>query len=122
MHRDDTEAFALGEVKRCEFRLTKPGRIRQDGLEHGREIAGRPADDPEHFRARSLLLDRLIPLLRKLRNFPVCGGSRGRRAPRSYGLRAAFALSCRAAARPHGSIESPLLGASLVAIAGSQSS
>jgi hypothetical protein len=43
--------------------------IRQHGLEHGRELAGRPRNDPQHLRRRGLLFQRLSKVLSCLGEF-----------------------------------------------------
>ena len=44
--------------------LAEPRRIRQHGLEHRLQLAGRAGDDAEHLRGRGLLLQRLGQLAR----------------------------------------------------------
>src|SRR5947208_1675296 len=56
---NDTKRFFLIEKQIGELRLAQPRRVREYGLEHMLQLAGRTADDTQHLGGRRLLLQRL---------------------------------------------------------------
>src|SRR6516164_8753717 len=64
--RDRAKVIALTEKQGAESGFAELCRIRQHGLEHGLKLARRRADDTQHFRCRSLLLQRFGQLARAL--------------------------------------------------------
>jgi hypothetical protein len=67
--RHHTDCIALAQIKRAEFRLADSGRVREHGLKHGLQVAGRTGNDLEHLGGRSLLLQRLGKSLPGLSEF-----------------------------------------------------
>src|SRR5262249_3371055 len=55
---DAVLSFPLPQVQHAELGLAEPRRVRQYGLEHGLQVAGRARDDAQH------LIGRRLPLLR----------------------------------------------------------
>src|SRR5262245_7132720 len=62
--RGNTGYVCIVQVQYGELCTTEPGRIRQHGLEHRLQLAGRAADDLQHLRGRRLLLQRFRELAR----------------------------------------------------------
>src|SRR5262249_34692151 len=63
MQRGYAENISLTKEQIAELRLAEPGSIRQDGLEHGLQLAGRTRDDLKDIRCRGLLPQRFAQLL-----------------------------------------------------------
>src|SRR5262249_1916683 len=59
MHGDGPEPAALAKPHDAELCFADAGCVLQHGLEHGLQVAGRPADDLQHLGSRRLLLQRL---------------------------------------------------------------
>jgi hypothetical protein len=59
MQRNRAQCISFGSKQDTEFSLAQTGRILQHRVEHRRQVAGRAADDLQHFRGRRLLLQRL---------------------------------------------------------------
>jgi hypothetical protein len=56
VQRSELVSIPIVEIQRTELGFAKARRVRQHGLENGRERAGRVADDPKDFRSCRLLL------------------------------------------------------------------
>ena len=56
-----------GQPERAAGRIAQPHRILDDGVEHGRQVAGRRVDDLQHFGRRGLSLERLLGLVEHAR-------------------------------------------------------
>ena len=63
VHRNYSEFTALEQHQIAELGLAKLGCILEHGLEYRLQLAGRTADDLEHFRSRRLLLQRLAKIV-----------------------------------------------------------
>jgi hypothetical protein len=63
VQRGDAEAISLAKVQITELGLTEACRVRQQCLEHGLQVAGRAADNAEHFEGGRLLLQRFVQLM-----------------------------------------------------------
>jgi hypothetical protein len=61
--RGDAGYVSIVQVQYAELCTAEPGCIRQHGLEHSLQLAGRSADDLEDLRGRGLLLQRLGEVL-----------------------------------------------------------
>jgi hypothetical protein len=69
MQRNASEAFAFKQKQCTERRFAKLCRFLQHRMENWLQLAGRRADDTQHFRCRSLLLQRLSEIGRALAQF-----------------------------------------------------
>jgi len=56
MHRESAKVVSLAQKQKSELGLTKPRRVRQYGVEHGLQVAGRARDDAQHLGRSRLLL------------------------------------------------------------------
>src|SRR5215831_2304859 len=66
---DAVLSFPLPQVQHAELGLAQPRRVRQYGLEHGLQVAGRARDDTQHFIGRRLPLQCLGKVLPSLDKF-----------------------------------------------------
>ena len=79
--RGQTKGLAVAEIHRSEFRLADLHRILEQGLEHRLQFTRRRADNLQHFRGRSLLLERFAQLVEQPR---VLDGDHGLISKRPY--------------------------------------
>jgi hypothetical protein len=70
--RDDTECASFMKKEVAEFSLAEPHGVRQDGLEHRRQLAGRRTDDAQHLRCCFLSLQRFVALSGELSKVGLC--------------------------------------------------
>ncbi len=63
IERTEPKAVAFGTPEDAELRLADAGRVRQHGVEHRLELAGRARYDAQHVGGRGLLLQRLTQLV-----------------------------------------------------------
>ena len=56
VQRGHAEGISLAKEQIAKLGLAEPGRVPQQGLEHGLQLARRVADNLEHLRGRGLLL------------------------------------------------------------------
>ena len=61
-----TQYAPVVQVQYAELGTAEPGCIRQHGLKHRLQLAGRTGNDAQHLRGRRLLLQRFAQLLRAL--------------------------------------------------------
>ena len=59
MQADTTKLVTLAEEQAGEFGFAQARRVRQYGIEHRLQVAGRTRNDVQHLRGRGLLLQRL---------------------------------------------------------------
>jgi hypothetical protein len=87
---DAPECAILVQEQVAELGVAEPGRVLQDRVEHGFEVARRPGNDAQHLRRRGLLVARLLQLAGALFELvPQFGGRRGLPAA-GAGRRTAF--------------------------------
>src|SRR5262249_16795189 len=67
MHCDSAEGASLIEIHRAKLGFADARRVSQHGLEHRLQFARRTADDLEHLRRRSLLLQAFAQLIEQPR-------------------------------------------------------
>jgi hypothetical protein len=64
VHRDRAKDVSLAQPQIAVLGLAESGRVRQHGLEHGLQVAGRTRDNAQDLGCRRLLLQRLAKLAR----------------------------------------------------------
>src|SRR5262249_54162600 len=64
MQRMEPECLAVAQIENAELGFANTRRVRQNGVKHRLQFAGRPRDDTQHPRGRGLLLPRLGELAR----------------------------------------------------------
>jgi hypothetical protein len=69
VHGNHAIAAFLRSKHRSELGLADAYRVRQHGLKHGLQLAGRRTDDLQHLGGRRLLLQRLGEIIRALAQF-----------------------------------------------------
>src|SRR5215467_6494771 len=72
VERLGAEGVSVVQIERAKLGLAEPRRVRQHGLEHRLQVAGRAADNLQYFRGRCLLLQRLSSLPTCLGKLPPC--------------------------------------------------
>ena len=66
MHRNDAERVSLAQIHHPEFGLAQARRVREHGVKHGLQFAGRTRNDVQHLGGRGLPLQRFAQLIRAL--------------------------------------------------------
>jgi hypothetical protein len=69
VQRGHAEGISLAKEQIAELGLAEPGRVRQQGLEHALQLAGRAADNLEDLRRRRLLLQCVGKVPSRFREF-----------------------------------------------------
>src|SRR6516165_6173500 len=65
MRGSELKRLPIAQVHIAEVSLADTGSVGEDRLEHGLQLAGRAADDLQHFRGCRLLLQRLAQLVQQ---------------------------------------------------------
>ena len=67
MECDVAKCVAIAQAQGAELGVAEPCCVRQQGLEHGLELAGRTGDDAQHLGRGGLLLQRFAQLVEEAR-------------------------------------------------------